>query len=187
MWNNPEGIAADSQGNIWLASNNTVANSIHSATSWRPTNGGQIQVNNYNQTLAIDLNDRAVVDDNSYWVSLVDSLGNNTTLADTPPPLSAENIAGFGGVVVDASNNYWAGSAANNSSALVTFNVASGTGINAKYTGGGLVNPIAKPSTTPATSGSPTPTAPSPIPAPSANSPAPEHRSPDPPDSPEEA
>ena len=141
-WNNPEGIAADSQGNIWVASNNTVAKLSPLGLQLEAVTGKQIQVNNYNQTLAIDLNDRAVVDDNSYWVSLVDSLGNNTTLADSPPPLSAENIAGFGGIVVDASNNYWAGSAANNSSGLVVFNAGLGSSVTASYTGGGLVNPI---------------------------------------------
>lgn len=143
-WNSPEGIAADSQGNIWLVSGSTVAKLDPTGNQLETVSGGQLGANNYNQTLAIDLNDRALIDDNSYWVSLVDSLGNNTTLADPPPPFnaSAANIAGFGGVVVDASNNYWAGSAANNSSALVTFNTASGTGVNAQYTGGGLVNPI---------------------------------------------
>ncbi len=141
-WNSPEGIAADSQGDLWLVSGSTVAKLDPLGNQLETVTGGQISANNYNQTIAIDLNDRALIDDNSYWVSLVDSLGNNTTLADTPPPLSGENIAGFGGVAVDASNNYWAGSAANNSSALVTFNAASGGNVNATYTGNGLVNPI---------------------------------------------
>jgi streptogramin lyase len=143
VWDNPEGIAADSQGNIWLVSGSTVAKLDPLGNQLEAVTGGQLGANNYNQTLAIDLNDRALIDDNSYWVSLIDSLGNNTTLADPPPPFGGPvNIAGFGGIVVDASNNYWAGSAANNSSALVTFNTTSGTGINASYTGGGLVNPI---------------------------------------------
>lgn len=43
--------------------------------------------------------------------------------------------------MVDASNNYWAGSAANSSSALVTLNASSGTGVNGTFTGGGLFNP----------------------------------------------
>ena len=141
-WSNPEGIAADSLGNIWLVSGGTVAELDPLGNQLETVTGGQLGANNYNQTIAIDLNDRALIDDNSYWVSLVDSSGHNTTLADSPPPLAAENIAGFGGVVVDASNNYWAGSAANNSSALVTFNVASGYNVNGKYSGGGLVNPI---------------------------------------------
>jgi hypothetical protein len=141
-WANPEGVAADSKSNIWLVSGATVAKLDPLGNQLETVTGGQLGANNYNQTIAIDLNDRALIDDNSYWVSLIDSLGNNTTLADTPPPLSAENIAGFGGVAVDASNDYWAGSAANNSSAVVTFNTTSGTGINGSFTGGGLVNPI---------------------------------------------
>jgi hypothetical protein len=69
-------------------------------------------------------------------------MGNNTTLADPPPPfIGPFNIQGFGGVVVDASNNYWAGSSADSSSALVTFNASSGTGVNGAFTGGGLFNP----------------------------------------------
>jgi streptogramin lyase len=142
-WNSPEGIAADSQGNIWLVSGTTVAKLDPLGNQLETVSGGQLGANNYNQTLAIDLNDRALIDDNSYWVSLVDSLGNNTTLADPPPPFGGPlNIAGFGGVVVDASNNYWAGSAANNSSALVVFNAGTGAHVTASYTGGGLVNPI---------------------------------------------
>ena len=141
-WSSPNGVAADSQGNIWLVSGNTVAKLDPLGNQLETVSGGQIGANNYNQTIAIDLNDKALIDDNSYWVSQVDSLGNNTTLADSPPPLGSTNISGFGGVAVDASNNYWAGSAANNSSAVVTFNTASGTGINGSYTGGGLVNPI---------------------------------------------
>jgi hypothetical protein len=141
-WSNPNGIAADSKGNIWLVSSTTVAKLDPFGDQLETVSGGQISANNYNQTIAIDLNDNALIDDNSYWVSEIDSLGDNTTLADTPPPLSVENIAGFGGVAVDASNNYWAGSAANDSSALVTFNNASGTGVNGIFTGGGLVNPI---------------------------------------------
>lgn len=140
--NASEGIAADSQGNIWSVFNTTVTKLSPIGTILETVTGGQLQANNYNQTIAIDLNDRAVIDDNSYWVSLVDSLGNNTTLADSPPPLGSTNISGYGGVVVDASNNYWAGSAANNSSALVTFNAASGGNVNATYTGSGLVNPV---------------------------------------------
>jgi hypothetical protein len=142
-WSNPEGVAADSQGNIWLVSGTTVAELDPLGNQLETVTGGQIGANNYNQTLAIDLNDRALIDDNSYWVSLVDSSGHNTTLADPPPPFGGPlNIYGFGGVVVDASNNYWAGSAANNSSSLVTFNVASGYNVNGNFPGGGLVNPI---------------------------------------------
>ena len=142
-WSNPEGVAADSRGNIWLVSGSTVAELDPLGNQLETVTGGQLGANNYNQTLAIDLNNRALIDDNSYWVSLVDSLGNNTTLADPPPPFSGPlNIYGYGGVVVDASNNYWAGSAANNSSSLVTFNVSSGHNVNGNYSGGGLVNPI---------------------------------------------
>ncbi len=143
-WNSPNGIAADSQGNIWLVSGATVARLDPLGNQLETVTGGQIGANNYNQTIAIDLNDKALIDDNSYWVSEIDSLGNNTTLADPPPPFDAgaANIRGFGGVAVDASNNYWAGSADNNSSAVVTFNTASGAGINGSFTGGGLVNPI---------------------------------------------
>ncbi len=143
VWTNPDGVAADSQGNIWLVSGLTVAKLDPLGNQLEIVTGGQLGANNYNQTLAIDLNDRALIDDNSYWVSLVDSLGNNTTLADPPPPFSGHlNIAGFGGVVVDASNNYWAGSAANNSSGLVVFNAGTGSNVTASYAGGGLVNPI---------------------------------------------
>lgn len=142
-WSSPEGVAADSAGNIWLVYSTEVVKLDPLGNQLEIVSGGQIGANNYNQTIAIDLNNRALIDDNSYWVSLVDSLGNNTTLADTPPPLGGStNIAGYGGVAVDTSNNYWAGSAANDSSALVTFNTTSGTGVNGIFTGGGLVNPI---------------------------------------------
>jgi hypothetical protein len=141
-WSSPNGVAADSAGNIWLVSGSVVAKLDPLGNQLETVTGGQLGANNYNQTIAIDLNNRALIDDNSYWVSLIDSLGNNTTLADPPPPLGTTNISGYGGIAVDASNNYWAGSAANDSSAVVTFNTTSGTGINGKYTGGGLVNPI---------------------------------------------
>jgi hypothetical protein len=141
-WSSPNGVAADSAGNIWLVSGSVVAKLDPLGNQLETVTGGQLGANNYNQTIAIDLNNRALIDDNSYWVSAIDSLGGNTTLADTPPPLSAENIAGYGGITVDGSNNYWAGSAANDSSAVVTFNTTSGTGVNGIFTGGGLVNPI---------------------------------------------
>ncbi len=141
-WSSPEGVAADSAGNIWLVSGTVVAKLDPLGNQLETVTGGQLGANNYNQTIAIDLNNRALIDDNSYWVSLIDSLGNNTTIADPPPPLGTTNISGYGGIAVDGSNNYWAGSAANDSSALVTFNTASGTGVNGIFTGGGLVNPI---------------------------------------------
>jgi hypothetical protein len=143
-WSSPNGVAADSTGDIWVVSGSEVAKLDPLGNQLETVTGGQLGANNYNQTIAIDLNNRALIDDNSYWVSLIDSLGNNTTLADPPPPFdaSAANIAGYGGIAVDASNNYWAGSAANDSSALVTFNTTSGTGVNGIFTGGGLVNPI---------------------------------------------
>ena len=68
-WGNPEGIAADSKSNIWLVSGNTVAKLDPLGNQLETVTGGQIGANNYNQTIAIDLNDRALIDDNSYWVS----------------------------------------------------------------------------------------------------------------------
>lgn len=141
-WSSPQGIAADSQGDIWLVSGSTVAKLDPTGNQLQAVTGGQIAATNNSQTIAIDLNDKALVEGSPNWISLVDSMGNNTTLADPPPPVIGPfNIQGFGGVVVDASNNYWAGSAANSSSALVTLNASSGTGVNGTFTGGGLFNP----------------------------------------------
>jgi sugar lactone lactonase YvrE len=141
-WSSPQGIAADSHGNIWLVSGSTVAKLDPAGNQLETVTGGQIAATNNSQAIAIDLNDNALVEGSPNWISLVDPMGNNTTLADPPPPFSGPfNIQAFGGVVVDASNNYWAGNAANAFSSLVTFNASSGTGVNATFTGGGLFNP----------------------------------------------
>lgn len=161
-WIAPNYLAIDSKSNVWVTTGqNRIAAQLSNSGAinyvLKGTAQSQISTNNYNQVLAVDLNDNLWIDNNSYGVTKIGSNGALLTPSSynwgySPGPnTNAANLAGnypaqywlsaYGGIAVDSSNNLWIGSAANTVSSVVhTDNFAVGLNI---YMGGGLINPTA--------------------------------------------
>ena len=158
----PNYLAIDSQDNIWTVSGFTQVavqlsnDGVENLKVQGPLY--QLLTNNFNQVMTIDESDNVWVDNNSYGVSEISKAGvllspaavywgfvpgpgtNDADLSSGGPGYPTANyVEGYGGIAVDASNNIFIGSAANELSGVAKTD-SNGVGISL-WMGGGLSNP----------------------------------------------
>jgi hypothetical protein len=147
-------LALDSKSNVWTVSNGH-------AVQMSPTGDVnfnladiRLDTNNYNQALAVDLDDSLWFDENSYSVGKITKAGafvcSLSGYSYCSMPGAGTNAAsvlggtvylrGYGGIAIHpATNHAWAGSASNDASAMVEIDTNE-VGL-ATYTEGNIINP----------------------------------------------
>jgi sugar lactone lactonase YvrE len=151
-------LVLDSKSNVWAVA---AGSPTGYALQLSPTGDlnynladERLFVNNYNQVLAVDLDDSVWFDENSYAVGKITKsgafvcaesgyiycdmpgLGTASANGDTAPYF----LRGYGGVAIHpATNDVWVGSSSNEASAMVELDT-NGAGI-ATYTKGSIINP----------------------------------------------
>ena len=151
-------LALDSKSNVWAVAGGSPAGY---ALQFSPTGelnynlkDERLDTNNYNQVLAVDLDDSVWFDENSYAVGKITKTGSlvcaesGYIYCDKPGLGTASSdgestplfLYGYGGVAIHpATNHVWAGSSSNAASAMVEIDT-NGAGI-ASYTEGDINNP----------------------------------------------
>jgi streptogramin lyase len=150
-------LALDSKSNVWAVAGGETGYALQfSPTGDLNYNLADIRLdtNNYNQVLAVDLDDSLWFDENSYAVGKITKSGvfvcgeSGYVYCDVPGAGTAAAdgdkiplfLRGYGGIAIHpATNHPWAGSASNDASAMVELDT-NGAGI-AMYTEGNIINP----------------------------------------------
>jgi hypothetical protein len=147
-------LALDSKSNIWAVSNGHAFQMSPTGDANFNIADTRIDTNNYNQVLAVDLNDSVWFDNNSYGIGKITSAGSVVcalpapSYCDVPGSGTASDngyttplyLAGYGGIAIHpATNHVWAGSSSNAASAMVEIDT-NGAGV-ATYTEGNIINP----------------------------------------------
>ncbi len=144
-----DGLAIDSQSNVLVTGNGHVYKFSNAGALLFNVSSPTISTIDYNQALAIDLNDNIWIDDGSYSVTNVSSNGVVNCAPGNNPycyiPGIGSNYAsvygslnilnGFGGIAINADNSIWVGTGG----ALTEIN-QSGYGLQ-DYTGTGVADP----------------------------------------------
>jgi hypothetical protein len=147
-------LTLDSKSNVWAVANGHAAQLSPTGDLNYNLADARFDTNNYNQVLAVDLDDSVWFDDNSYAVGKITKSGalvcsepantycsipgKDTSTADGF--VIAGYLRGYGGIAIDPSTNYlWAGSASNDASAMVLIDTNE-VGL-ASYAEGNIINP----------------------------------------------
>lgn len=147
-------LTLDSKSNVWAVANGYAVQLSPTGDLNYNLADTRLFTNNYNQVLAVDLDDSVWFDENSYSVGKITKSGAlvcaapSTGYCDEPGLGTASTngetiplyLRGYGGVAIDpATNDVWAGSSSNEASAMVELDT-NGVGL-ASYTEGNIINP----------------------------------------------
>ena len=147
-------LTLDSKSNVWAVANGYAVQLSPTGDLNYNLADTRLFTNNYNQVLAVDLDDSVWFDENSYSVGKITKSGAlvcaapSTGYCDEPGLGTASTngetiplyLRGYGGVAIDpATNHVWAGSSSNEASAMVEIDT-NGVGL-ASYTEGNIINP----------------------------------------------
>ena len=147
-------LALDSKSNVWAVAGGYALQLSPTGDLNYNLADERLWTNNYNQVLAVDLDDSLWFDENSYAVGKITKSGafacalsgylycsqpgHGTAAASVSG--ATNYLEGYGGIAIDpTTNNVWAGSASNEASAMVSIDTNE-VGL-ASYTEGNINNP----------------------------------------------